>query len=232
LKVQVKLESIGDVRLFEVSQGPGAAEGFVALLNPTTVVACGAKGPVMDAIAKAAGKKKTQLKPEMAKLLDSVDIKKSVEVVALSSTIQGTSVSSSGSNDKRETVVKYSTLGDAGIEAVRVGATVGEDIQVNAVLTGKEAGQTEMLAEKLKEGLNKGIEEISKQAAKEKEWAPLVDALKTVRITSKEKTITVEGHGSGEALIASIKALFVVRLAETPAPRQGEASPAASPAKP
>ena len=88
-----------------------------------------------------------------------------------------------------------------------------------------------MLAEKMKEGLKKGIEEITKEAAKEKDRGPLVDALKTVRITAKDKTITLEGHGSGEALIAMVKALFVVRLAEEPVPRKGEASSPANPPK-
>jgi hypothetical protein len=210
------VHKVGDVKLYEMTQPQKA---FAALIDAATIVV-GSRTQVTAALEKAAGKKTAKLQNKLiAQTVEKLDAKLSILATIVEEAVISTSVSRSG-NQKPD--IKYFTLGDSGMAGLRITATIGEDIKGKAEITGKDADQTKKLAQDIEDGLKKAIAEGAKEVATEKELAPVVDALKTVKTAVKDQVITLEGQAAGDAVIALIKAWFTVRTVETkPAQRRG-----------
>jgi hypothetical protein len=209
----VKIRQIGAAKVAEI--GGEDESGVVAVLDYKTVVA-GPRNQVADAIDRAAGKKKGQLRnKQIAQYLQDLDSKQSIESLALAETVVSKSVSQTG-NNKPE--VKLRTIGDAGIAGLRIRAALGDDIKVQVAITAKDAAQTKTLAEAIAKGLKEAIGEGEKEAARIKELGPVMQALKAVKVGTKDQTITLEGRGGGDAALGFFQAWFMVRVQAEPAP--------------
>jgi hypothetical protein len=68
----LKIHKLETIQYYEVNF-PGQSSFFVALINPTTIVASPGKDGVLEALEKAAGKKKSEVKKELLDLLEKVD---------------------------------------------------------------------------------------------------------------------------------------------------------------
>jgi hypothetical protein len=204
-----RVHTIGDTQVFEFVSPP-AAKGFVAILDDSHLATSGSKKLLEEALAKASGKKKTKLKHEaFQKLLKTLDEQTSAALVASSSMIVGSRVSVRAVNGKQTREVQHHNLGDSGVESLQVSATFDKDIKVRAVIGAKNAAGAEILAKSMTDGLKEAMQHIKQEAATEKELVPVVGVLETVRTTTKDDTITLEGHGSGEAMVALVKAYFM-----------------------
>src|SRR5262249_13036406 len=118
--------------------------GYAALLDKNTLALAQRKEQALELVAKAAGKKKTKLAlKEMAAALKTLKADVALQAVALESTVSGTSMSITDDGmGKRETKVKFSTLGEEGFKGVRVTGTVDKAAKLTVVLTPK--GKEEM----------------------------------------------------------------------------------------
>jgi hypothetical protein len=181
----------GQTQLYEVN-APGANQAmFAAILGPTTIVASGGKDYVLDAIDKNAGKKTTQLKSKaLQALLGRIDTKQSLYLALLGSTLAKSPL---GSNDDAKQVIDK--LDDA-----IASLSIEKDVKLEVAVTAKSANDAKDLDEKIKDGLNTALGFVALAATNNKEIAPLVDLLKNVKPTVKDKVVGVEIEIPGAAI--------------------------------
>ena len=82
----------------------------------------------------------------------------------------------------------------------------------NTLITAASEKKAEELAKGIKQGLQRVIAELQKAVVKEKELAPLLPAMKTVRVTVKNDTIALDAHGDAAAIAQGLRAWFMVRV--------------------
>jgi hypothetical protein len=84
----LKITKLGDARVWEITTREGedgSVSRYALLLDKHTLLLAGSKDYLKDALAKAAGKKKTELKKELKALLEKADQKLTVSAVFLTS---------------------------------------------------------------------------------------------------------------------------------------------------
>lgn len=186
----------------------GGAPLHVAVPEKGTVIISGIVSHVTDALAKAVGKKKTQLKSKaMNDLLASLDLKASVSWVATGDLIFGTAASSFravGEKSAGIVTVTHQTLGDSGITSATGSLAVADDLQGTTTLTCNDANKAGSMANDLKKYLqfleNRLENETKEDAKRREELAPLVPFLKGTKITSKDQTVTIKARGSAQLI--------------------------------
>jgi hypothetical protein len=215
---RLKSEQEGDATIYSLVTPPGdRPELYITLLDRTTVAASPQKAYLVDALAKAADKKKTQLKyVALEKLLKNLDLKASLGAVAIGDFVVGTSITAMANADPE---VKLKTLGDEGIEAVRGQLIVKDEAKGEVTLVCKDADTAKTLFSSLEQSLGPVIEKTTGLADQDMSLAPVVAALKSVKIEYTDEKLTLKAQASGQALVGVVKMWFVVRAGPSPAPQ-------------
>src|SRR5262249_61711595 len=187
----------GKINLYEVTNAPGLPSGvFVAVVDKNTIVVSPGKDFVLDAIDKQAGRKKSELKSkELKDLLGRVDAKYSIWTAVLGSTLQNSPLAQEDS--AKEIVNK--------VQDVIAGVAIDKDLKVELGITAKSTQDAKDLEAKVKEGLNSALGILALLAGNEKKLEPLIDVLKMVKPSLKEKTVTVQLKIDGEDIEKPIK---------------------------
>jgi hypothetical protein len=186
----------GTTNLYEVNAPGQDTPLFVALPSGSTMVASAGKDYVLDALDKEAGRKTTALKnKDLAALLNRIDTAQSLWMAVLGSTLSKSKLSENP--DAKEVVDKISDASG--------GIHIDKDIKVQVSVTAKTADDAKDLDEKLKDGLNTALGAVALLAGQKKELAPLVDVLKNVKPTIKDKVVSVELEISGKDIEKAIE---------------------------
>ncbi len=200
------------------------APGFVGigcLLDRHTFLLTHRKDQVTDAVARFTGKQKVALKFNALKpLLEKMSPDDSVSFVGLGEMVLGTSVSVSKDGMKTTRTVKHFTLGEQGIASIQGAVTVGDEAKGRATLTAKSDEAAKKVAKGMTDGLGMAKAELQRVVEKQPQFAPAVALLQSVRITSKGRTITLEGQADAEAVKVLPTLIFGVS-AGAPAPPAG-----------
>jgi hypothetical protein len=195
-KGSLKIHKIPDssTKLYEVSMpgGPGQPQTmFVALASKDTIVASPGKDYVLDALEKQAGKKTTTLKnKELAALLNLVDAKQSMWLAVLGSTLEKSPL---GTDQKSKEIVGK-------IQDITAGVTVDKDIKLQVGITAKNANDAKELDKTIRDGLNQALVLAGLLGGGKKELEPLLDIVKTIRPTVKDKTVTIHAEVPGDII--------------------------------
>jgi hypothetical protein len=206
----LKSEKIGKTTVWEIAAGGDTL--YLAAIDKTTVIGTPFKDHMTDALDKAAGKKKTQLKSKaMTALLAKMDAKATATWAASGEMISDTHVQAVNMNGQEVRKVEYKTLADNGIESILGSLKVGDDLKGETTLIAKDADKAKEMTSAIEGGLKQGIERVSKVAEEHKELVPLVDAMKSIKVTNKDKTITFQAQGSAKAIEAFVLASFIRR---------------------
>jgi hypothetical protein len=196
----LKAHVVGDAKVFEL-RGAAGSIGFGCLLDRGTVVVAPRKDQVAEARARFAGKKKVELKYKALKpLLDKMSPDDAVGFVGLGEMVTGTVVMEKSDGVKSTRTVTYHTLGEQGIASIQGSVIVRDDAKGRATLTAKSEGQGKKLAKEMTDGLGMAKAELQQVVEKQPQFAPVLNALQTVRITGKGRTITLEGQADAEAV--------------------------------
>jgi hypothetical protein len=217
--VPVKSSKAGDANLYEITVPPGQPV-FACLLDKTALVLAPSKELVLEALDKSSGKKTTKLKnAALKKVLDNMDPKSAVSAVALGELVMGGSVSTTVQCGVPMTRSQVMTLADEGIEAVQAGFTVVDNIKGKVTFTAKDADKAKTLGKTMETGLEGAIADIAKQNSDE--FKKLGEVLKTIKVSTKDDTIVMEGHGGADAIQALVAAWFLrgVAVESKPAAR-------------
>jgi hypothetical protein len=187
----------GKTKLYEVANQQGMPDKvYVAFAGKDAIVASPGKDYVLDAIDKQAGRKKTELKSkELKDLLGRVDAKYSIWTAVLGSTLQNSPLAQEDS--AKEIVNK--------VQDVIAGVAIDKDLKVEVGITAKSTQDAKDLEAKVKEGLNQALGILALLAGNEKKLEPLIDVLKMVKPSLKDKTVTVQLKIDGEDIEKAIK---------------------------
>jgi hypothetical protein len=203
---------IGKAKVYEMGFG-GGNPPYLGLLDKNTLILAGTKQEMTDALEKAGGTKKTDLKyKSLAKLLAKMDPKLAVNVACAAEMPTGGSVMSLPGGG---IVRMVRTLGDEGIDSVTGGIAVDEEGKAKIHFTAKDAEIAKKLGAEFEVGLAEVQKEIAREATRNEHLLPVIDVVKSIKSSVDEKTLTVEGKGNAKSAEALIKAWFfeVNRLA-------------------
>lgn len=211
---KVKEHKIGDAPLWElIANGQPL---YLAVPEKDTVIISAIRGHVANAIAKAVGKKKAQLRSDaMRELLVRLDLQASASWVAISDCVFGSSVGTFQEVGKKPSGmvrVRHYTLGDESITAAAGSLTVTEEVQFSTTLACKNRATAASIQnywqEKLKNATT-GLEKLTEEdAAKKDDFAQLVAFLRGVRLTSEDQKVTFMGRGTSQVMEILLKLRF------------------------
>lgn len=173
---------------------------FFARLNDSTLVVSPHQELVIEALDMEAGIKKSELNEEFQTLAQEFERKHSLWFAVQKR--QNQSLRRLVENLPFETFLSgfEHIIIDNESENIGGGITVGDDLKAEVFTTSKNRDSTKELTKKLEEVLSQTKEFIGFLGQELKESGPLSDILKTVKVTSEGKVITVAGHVTSNVL--------------------------------
>ena len=170
---------------------------YVALLDKRVLVASPEKDLIIDALDKAKGRKKTELKKkELGQLLEKANGKQSVWIAVLPSAL-GKVLPLDDDSSVRDELAK--------IEAISGGFTIEDDVKLEIALAVKDGDVARELTTEINEGLNIALTLVALASHEKKELEPALDALKSLKATAKGNTIILKGAVTAEMIEKSLK---------------------------
>ena len=185
----------GNQKFYEVT-APGQAQSmFVALVNKETLVSASGKDYVLEALDKAAGKKKPALKKELRNVLEKADLKQSFSLAMLGDAIRNGALAG---NDEAKEIADKTRSASGGI-------TVGEGLQASFVLLAKDPDGAKEVADMINNNVKQAKGIVSLQAQNLKQLDPLVEFLDSLKVATQGSTVTLKGQVSKELIEKSLK---------------------------
>lgn len=170
----LKITKEGNYKVYEMT-GKDGKTGFGAILNDNTLAFSPKKDYVVEALDKQAGKKKADLKKDLTTLLDKADTKQSVTMVALGS----------GLGADQDFADK--------IKTVTGGINITDEIKMAIEMAAKDDKSAKAVAEELDKKMGEVKTLVGFMAASDARFAPLVDVVKTLKISATGSTISLKG---------------------------------------
>jgi tetratricopeptide (TPR) repeat protein len=171
----------GHYRLYEHPDPGGQRTWSLALLNGTTVVLSPSRDEVVDALAKAAGWKRTALRQEGVRAgLKRVEGERSAWLVL--------------AGDALTVGEKVSLQKGYGVEWLAASLTLTDGAAAEVVAAAKDAPAAKALAERVEKELPEMRERVAAAVQQRPELAPLVELGKALRVTAKDDTVVVKGE--------------------------------------
>ncbi len=185
---------------------------FAAQLDGNTIVVAGRKAHVLDALAKAAGKKTTNfdhkdVPTQLKKFKPDVAIQGfALEQMMLSSSV---SVKKDGMG-KQVIESTYISLADKGFKEAILSISVKDDAHGSVVWTAKDKDKAKELTAMFTAGLEE-IRKLSRQAAERRpQVQPVVRLLDGITIKHSGQTITMQGKADAEMVSAFILGMGIL----------------------
>jgi len=163
---------------------------FVALPTDSTLLLSGGKDYVVDALKKTGRKGKPTLKnKDFQAVLERLNAKQSLSLVALGSALRKGGLAETPAKDVLER-----------IDALGGGITISDDVKMEVVIGAKNADDAKLIHRKLTDGINQAVGVLALLAGAQPELTPVVEVLKTLTTTTKDKTITIKGQISADVI--------------------------------
>jgi hypothetical protein len=223
LPMVVKEQKVGDVTVYEVATASGGPGGFVARADERTLVLVPRKELMAEVLDKAAGKKTTRLKSQVLRdLLAAMKPDLALQFAATKDMVIGGSVTVTTVMGKELREEKYVTLADQGIDSMQGSFRAGEELKGRVTLTIKDEETAKGMAQDATAGLDRMRASLKQALETEKEKKVLTalmavrESLKTVKIGSRGREITLEGQASAETLEGLPLLFFTVRTSDPP----------------
>jgi hypothetical protein len=195
----LKVHDVGGVTVYEVRDKALGDDKpmFVGLVDSTTLVASGSRDYVVDAFARHAGKKASNLKKEVKDLIVAADANQSLWMVGLGSPLPKNHLAL---DDKaRKSLEK--------IESVTAGVTVSEDVKAEMVVATKGFGDAKELAADVEDGLGQAKGILTLLAGDQGKLAPLIEFLGTIKTTTSGNNVVLKSEVPAALLEKVFKAV-------------------------
>jgi len=167
-------------------------------IDKSAIVMSPAKENVAEALAKAAGKKKTEIKSkEMQAILAKVDSKQTISLAILAGSLAKGKLGEGP--DAKEFLAKLNNITG--------GITVADGINTKIVLAAKSNDDASAINKQIEEGLDQARSLVGLLTAQDTKLAPLADLVKGVKSTASEKTVAIASDISGDAIRELVKVL-------------------------
>jgi hypothetical protein len=194
-KDMLKIIKEGDHKLLEIKNPQEEKPAFAALIDNSTIVFGSDKAFVVDSFDRAAGKKKPALKKEIVALIEKANQSQSMWLVAPGAVFAKSPLAE---DEKSKKILEK-------VENLSVGFTLGEDFSMVTAIATKTADAAKEISEELKNGLEtvKGL--LALVAGQQKELAPLVDVVGSIKVATENATVTLKSEVSKETIEKSLK---------------------------
>jgi hypothetical protein len=184
----IKSRKVAGGIVYEVSPPGQESPFFVALLNKTTIVVSPGKDYVVEAMKKDAGKSDAPFKDEdFRALLARMDDKQSLAFAGVGSAFKGGDLGPAG-----EILEK--------IDAIGGGLTIADELKLEVVVSARTEDDAKKLKDTVNTGINSGIALLGVVASDNKDLDKVMDILKTIKATSKDKTVTLKARIGADVL--------------------------------
>jgi hypothetical protein len=191
----------GQYTLYEVTKTPGLAgpkialqnkPGYMALLDKDVIVFSSAKDMVIDALDKSAGRKKTEVKSaDFKRIVEKSSGKQGVWVAALPTLIRKLVP---GADD--DAIKEYLDK----VDGISGGITVEDDVKIEFAVAAKNPKDAKELSDTVSEAVNQMVGVVSLLAGQQKQLVPVIDILKTVRASDKDKIVIIKAMITTEVI--------------------------------
>jgi hypothetical protein len=198
LKVHKVADGAATHLLYEVSP-PGADQAlFVAVADKTTILASAGKDYVVDALKKGKAKAKVTLKSKaMQALLEKMDGKQSIALATLSSALAKGDWLDEAPKQVKDVLDK--------LDAIGAGVTVTGDVKLQVAGAAKTDRGAKELKSAADTGVKAGLVGLALLAGERKELAAALEVLKTVKVSSKGKVVTITAKVTAEVIADALK---------------------------
>ena len=182
----IKITKSGGQTIYEITP-PGERMLYATLLEGKVLLAAGNKDALLEAVGRAAGTKRATRKKEFTGLLGTVNNKQSINFVATGAALAKLSEGAPVPNGEAATAALQ------GIEGLSGAITITKEVQFQLGVNAKdEAGAKKMAQDGT--GMLLGVQFlIGQQAKKDEKFAPVVDIVKTLRITNEGSHVLLRG---------------------------------------
>ncbi len=190
-----RIHKKGERTIYEVTVEGGGKPLFVGVVDETTIVAGPEKQYVLDAFAKGKGKRHGTMKKEIQDLIEKVDAKQSIWFAATANAFLKGDLSHD--EKSRKNLEK--------MNGITAGLTVGRGIKAAFAIAANNADNAKELAQEIKMGLDQAKGLLAVLAEQNKELAPFIDTVGSLRVNTEGSTITLKGEVSGELVEKSLR---------------------------
>jgi hypothetical protein len=191
----IRIHKEGEQTIFEINVEGRGKPLFVGMVDDSTIVAGPEKQSVLHAFARSEGKKRGALKKELRDLLEQVDAEQSVWFAATTNAIlQGDLPHDERSRKNLEKM-----------NGITAGITVDRGIKAAFAIAAKSTDNAKELAQEIKMGLDQAKGLLALLAQQNKELAPFIDAMGSLRVDTEGRTITLKIEVSEELVEKSLK---------------------------
>src|SRR5262249_6096895 len=181
--------------IYEVKLPQSDTPAFVALADKNTMLVSPGKDYVIDALKKIDAPKPTVKNKEIQTLIERMDGKQTVSMAVL-----GNALTKGGDLNN---FIPKETL--ESIDAVGGGLTVGDDVKLEVVVTAKSADAAKDIREGVNDKLKQAEAALALLATQQKELEPVLEIVKSMKTTAKDKTVSLKGEVSAELIEKIIK---------------------------
>jgi hypothetical protein len=184
----LKIQKVPGGVVYEVNLPGQDMPFFVSLLNKTTLVVSAGKDYVVDAMDREAGKSKEGVKDkDLRAVLARIDDRQSVSVAAVGAAFKGADAGPAG-----EFLEK--------IEALGGGLTVSDELKFEVVLSTRSEDDAKKIKDATTNGVNLAVAALGLAGGDHKEVEVVLDLLKTVKATLKDRTVTIKARVDPDAI--------------------------------
>jgi hypothetical protein len=187
----LKIHKIADFVVYEVTVEGLPSSLWVALASRDTLLASPGKDYIVDALKR---KEKPMLKnKDFQAMLEKMDPRQSFSLAAV-----GNALSKADLPEPFKGALEN-------LDALGGGITIGEDVNIELVANAKTAKAAKDINQTVGDSLNQGLAILALLATQQKELAPVVDLIKTIRCTARDKTVTLKGTITSELIEKAVK---------------------------
>jgi hypothetical protein len=187
----IKITKSGDRNVYEfAATGANKGIGFATLVDNKVLLATSSAAGLSDALERLAGTKKASLKKEFAVLLDTVNDQQSVNFVATGAALAKVAQNEQVPNGQAAAMALQNIDGMSGA------LTVTKEVQFQIGINAHDEASAKKMAQD-GTGMLLGAQFLmAQQAKKDDKLAPIVDIVKTLRITTQGSNVLLRGNVS------------------------------------
>ena len=194
-KEMLSIITEGDHKLLQIKNPGDDKPAYVVMVDKSTIVFSMDKAYLLESFDRASGKKKPALKKEITSLIEKANQAQSMWLVAPGSLFVKSPLAE---DEKNKKILEK-------IENISVGFTVAEDFTMLTSIVTKTADSAKELSEQVKDGLEQMKGLLALVAGQQKELAPLVDIVGSIKVGTDSATVTLKSEVSHEMIEKSLK---------------------------
>jgi hypothetical protein len=208
----VKTEKVGEATLYDIGKElQDQSLRYMVLPNRNSLVIVPRKEAAVEALQRAAGSKKAELKSAALKeMLGRMRPDVTVQFAATEEMVTWSEARLTDDMGVKKAEHKHHTLAEEGIKSAEGSALVGTNLQGSARLLAKDEETAAKLRDTMSAGLKEAVERLKKlEEGGNKEVAVVRKALEKVEIGGKGQTIRLAATLDADNLEGLIKGLFM-----------------------